>query len=60
MTKGLSCPVCKKGRFLAVSNPRGSFSVKCAVCKRIVILDWSEMSAVESKPVKDAYKKVNN
>ena len=60
MGKGLSCPVCKKGKFLAVSNPSGLFSVKCAVCKKIVILDWNRMQAEESKPVKDAYRQVKN
>ena len=59
MSDGLSCPVCHKGKFLAVSNPKGLFSVKCAVCKRIVILDWNKMSAEESKPIKDAYKQVS-
>ena len=54
------CPICKKGKFIAVENPSGKTSECCHVCKRYLLLDWDGMIAVESKAIKDAYKMVIN
>ena len=54
------CPICGKGKFVAVENPSGKTSENCYKCQRLLGLCWNKMTAKLAKPIKGAYKLAAN
>lgn len=60
VANAIECPVCHKEKFINYHEAKGQTSQRCHNCGRFLILDWDEMKATESKPIKGAYKLVVN
>ncbi len=56
----IECIVCHKEKFVNVYNAKGQTSQRCHTCGRLLLLDWDNMTAQETKPIKGAFQMVVN
>ncbi|MGF7011625.1 hypothetical protein M2145_001046 [Lachnospiraceae bacterium PF1-21] len=50
------CPICKKGKVVAYNSASGESSIRCDICKNLVLLNYSTMTAERNEPEKGLFK----
>ena len=48
----IKCPICRKEKFYVYDDARGLFSVRCANCSRLILLDTDNLTARETRPMR--------
>jgi len=48
----LVCPVCQKSQIVAYSDAKGHASMRCDVCRRLLMVDYDAMTVMTTKPIK--------